>query len=102
MWGTLIGLLFLNPLAGAILGASIGAGTGAVSGALADLGIDDEFIKKTANTLKPGTSALFALVYRSTPDRVIEEVKKYNPTILHTSLSTKDEAELRQALTAQL
>ena len=35
-WGTLIGLLFLNPL----LGAVVGAGSGALSGKLADLGIN--------------------------------------------------------------
>jgi len=36
-WGSLIGLLFLNPL----LGAAIGAGSGAISGALTDIGIND-------------------------------------------------------------
>lgn len=98
LWGMLIGLLFFNPLAGAVIGAGIGAGTGAVSGALTDIGIDDNFIKATAETVQPGTSALFVLVRRVTPDRVIEAVKPYNPKILHTSLSAKDEAELRQTL----
>src|SRR5436189_618736 len=40
-WGTLIGMLFLNPLAG----AAIGAGSGALSGRLADIGINDQFMK---------------------------------------------------------
>jgi uncharacterized membrane protein len=40
-WGALIGLIFLNPL----LGAAIGAASGAVSGALADIGINDQFMK---------------------------------------------------------
>jgi uncharacterized membrane protein len=31
-WGTLVGLLFLNPLAGFAVGGLIGAGTGALSG----------------------------------------------------------------------
>src|SRR5262249_41302767 len=39
-WGSLIGLIFLNPL----LGAAVGAAAGAVSGALTDLGIDDNFM----------------------------------------------------------
>ncbi len=36
-WGTLVGLIFLNPL----LGAAVGAGSGAISGALSDVGIED-------------------------------------------------------------
>src|SRR5262245_55538405 len=36
-WGTLIGLIFLMPLAGAALGAA----SGALGGALADAGIND-------------------------------------------------------------
>src|ERR1700761_8640608 len=42
-WGSLIGLIFLNPL----LGATAGAG----SGALTDIGIDDGFFKKLAGTM---------------------------------------------------
>src|SRR5262245_48546446 len=38
-WGTLIGMLFFNPL----LGAAVGAGSGAVSGNLSDIGINDQF-----------------------------------------------------------
>ena len=40
-WGMLIGMLFLNPL----LGVAIGAGSGALSGKLADIGINDQFMK---------------------------------------------------------
>ena len=101
LWGMLIGLLFLNPLVGAVIGAGVGAGAGAVSGALTDIGIDDDFIKATAETLQSGTSALFVLVRQVTPDRVIDAVKPYNPKVLHTSLSAKDETELRQALAAK-
>src|SRR4029077_2145254 len=43
-WGTLIGLIFLNPL----LGLAIGASAGAVTGALSDLGINDQFMKDLA------------------------------------------------------
>jgi len=88
-------------LAGAAIGAGIGAGTGALSGALTDIGIDDNFIKATGPTVAPGTSALFILVRRATPDRVLVEVQSSHPKVLHTSLSAKDEAELRQALEAK-
>jgi uncharacterized membrane protein len=46
LWGTLVGLLFLNPLAGMVIGAAAGAGTGALSGSLIDYGINDDFVKK--------------------------------------------------------
>jgi uncharacterized membrane protein len=93
-WGTLIGLIFLNPL----LGMAIGAGTGAVSGALSDLGINDQFMKDLAATLQPGTSALFVLVRKATPDKVLEELNGTGGTILKTSLSHDDEAKLQAAL----
>src|SRR5262249_5040907 len=46
LWGTLVGLLFLNPLAGMAIGAITGAGAGAVAGSLADYGIPDDFVQK--------------------------------------------------------
>ena len=95
-WGSLIGMIFLNPL----LGLAIGASTGAVSGALTDLGINDQFMKDLAATFKPGSSALFVLVRKATPDKVLEELKGSGGTILKTSLSHEDEAKLQAALIA--
>ena len=97
-WGSLIGLLFLNPLAGLVVGAGVGAATGAISGALSDYGIDDEFIKRLGSTLKPGTSALFVLVRRATMDKVLARLEGYHGTILHTSLDDDQERRLRAAL----
>lgn len=93
-WGSLIGLIFLNPL----LGLAVGAASGAVSGALADIGIDDNFMKELASTLKPGSSALFVLVRKATPDKVLEELAGTGGTVLKTSLSHDDEARLQAAL----
>ena len=95
-WGTLIGLIFLNPL----IGLAVGATTGAVSGALTDLGIDDKFMKDLAATLKPGSSALFVLVQKATPDKVLDELSGTGGTILKSSLSHDDEAKLQTALNA--
>ncbi len=61
LWGTLIGLLFLNPLAGMALGAGFGAASGALAGKLSDYGIPDDFIKELGGTIKPNSSALFLL-----------------------------------------
>src|SRR5262249_31098023 len=96
-WGSLIGLIFLNPL----LGLAVGAGAGAVSGALSDLGIDDNFMKDLAATMKPGSSALFVLVRKATPDKVLEELQGTGGTVLRTSLSHEDEAKLQAALSAE-
>ena len=95
-WGSLIGLFFLNPL----LGAAIGAGSGAISGALTDIGISDKFMKELGATLTPGTSALFVLVRKSTPDKVLEGLKPFigKAKVLRTSLTKDKEEELRRAL----
>jgi uncharacterized membrane protein len=95
-WGSLIGLIFLNPL----LGAAVGAAAGAASGALSDVGINDNFMKELASHLKPGTSALFVLVRKATPDKVLEELKGSGGKVLNTSLSHDDEAKLQAALNA--
>ena len=95
LWGSLIGLLFLNPL----LGAAVGAGAGAVSGALTDIGINDKFMKELADGLHPGSSILFLLVRKATPDKVLPEIQPFGGKILQTSLSHEDEAKLQAALT---
>lgn len=93
-WGLLFGTLFLSPL----LGAAVGAATGALSGKATDLGINDQFMKELGATLTPGTSAIFVLVRKATPDRVIEELKPFNGKIMRTSLSVDDEEKLKAAL----
>jgi len=92
-WGMLIGILFFAPW----LGLAIGAVSGAVAGKFSDIGIDDDFIKQVGATIQPGHSALFLLVTEATPDKAIEALKKYHPTVLRTSLSEEDEAKLKEA-----
>jgi uncharacterized membrane protein len=94
LWGMLIGLLFFVPF----IGLAIGAGLGAISGHLADYGIDDKFAKQLTATLKPNSSAIFMLVRRSTPDKVVPELSQYGGTILQTSLPQETEAKLQDAL----
>jgi uncharacterized membrane protein len=95
-WGSLIGLIFLNPL----LGAAVGAAAGAVSGALTDVGVDDKFMKELAATMTPGSSVLFVLVRKATVDKVLDEMKGTGGKILKTSLSHDDEDKLQAALIA--
>jgi uncharacterized membrane protein len=99
--GALAGLLVLNPLAGMAVGGMAGAAMGALGGRMSDFGIDDGFIKELGNTIAPGTSALFLLVAKATPDKVIAETKEFAPRVLRTSLSQEQEDRLREALAAQ-
>lgn len=93
-WGMLIGFLFLNPLAG----AAVGAGAGAISGKLTDIGINNEFMKNLGETLTAGTSALFVLVRKSTPDKVLEGLKGFKGKVIQTSLTKDKEDALREVL----
>jgi uncharacterized membrane protein len=94
LWGMLIGLIFLMPFVGALIGGA----TGALTGALSDYGIDDKFIKDLSQQIKPGTSALFLYVASATPDKVIDRLRQYQPTLLRTSLSQDAEERLRSAM----
>jgi uncharacterized membrane protein len=98
LWGTLVGILFLNPLAGMAMGMVAGAGAGALSGSLVDYGINDDFVKKLAETIPSGSSALFVLVRSVTEDKVLPEIEPYKPRVLKTSLSNEAEAKLKAAL----
>jgi|SRR5215472_2614546 uncharacterized membrane protein len=98
LWGGLVGLLFLNPLAGMAVGGLVGAGTGALSGSLANYGISNDFVKKLGETIPVNSSALFVLVKSVTEDKVLAEIEPYKPRLLKTSLSNEDEARLKAAL----
>src|SRR3954465_6016690 len=92
--GSLIGLIFLMPLAGAALGAA----SGTLGGYLSDVGINDKFMKDTAAAIQPGTAALFVLVRKVTADKVLEGLQGEGGTVLKTSLDHTKEAALQAAL----
>ena len=92
-WGLLFGLLFLVPL----LGAAIGAAAGALAGKLSDVGINDDFIRRTREQITPGTSALFVLTSDAVVDRVREAFAGARAELLFTNLSTEQENALREA-----
>jgi uncharacterized membrane protein len=96
LWGGLIGLIFLMPL----LGMAIGGAAGAAAGAAADFGVDDSFMRELSEYMPPGSAALFLLVSKSTPDKVIPEVAQYGGRLIRTSLSSEQEAHLREAARA--
>jgi uncharacterized membrane protein len=93
-WGSLIGLIFLNPL----IGAAIGAASGALSGKLTDIGIDDSFMKQVGASLQSGNAALFLLIRKLTTDKVLEAVRGVGGKVLQTSFDHTKEQALRDAL----
>ena len=95
-WGTLIGLLFLNPL----LGAAVGAGAGAISGKLTDIGINDEFMKDIGGTLKDGGAARLRAGAQDDRRQGAGRAGEFHAKgrVLQTSLTTEQEDRLKAAL----
>jgi uncharacterized membrane protein len=93
-WGLLFGLLFFVPF----LGMAVGAGMGALMGKFTKGAIDKEFQGQVRDMLQPGTSALFLIIEKATPDKAVEALSKFGGTVLKSSLSKEAEAELQDAL----
>ncbi|MGY1779978.1 DUF1269 domain-containing protein [Geodermatophilus sp. SYSU D01036] len=91
-WGMLFGLIFLVPL----LGMAVGAAMGALTGSMTDVGIDDAFIRRMREEIRPGTSALFVLSSDAVVDRVREAFEGQEMTLVESNLSNDQEAKLRE------
>jgi len=92
--GLIVGAILLHP----ILGAAFGAATGATSAALADVGIDDHFVTDLAAKLKPGSSALFALIRSSDSDKLMEEFQGFGGKIIITSVDRQKAEDMQSVL----
>lgn len=86
-WGLLFGMIFFVPL--------LGAAIGALAGSLSDVGIDDDFIRKTQDEVVPGTSALFLLTSEAVLDRIEERFAGGHFELIRTNLSNEQEKALR-------
>jgi uncharacterized membrane protein len=93
-WGSLIELLFMMPLAG----AAIGAASGALKDRLADLGINDDFMRQAARTLQSGNAALFLLIRKMTTDKVVAALRGVGGAVMRSSFDETNEEALRAAL----
>jgi len=94
LWGTLFGFLVLMPLAG----AAIGAASGALAGRLADVGINDDFMREASKSLEAGHAALFLLIRKMTTDKVMAELQGTGGQVLRSSFDETKEDALRAAL----
>jgi uncharacterized membrane protein len=96
-WGLLFGLLFFVPF----IGMAVGAGLGALMGKMTKGAIDKEFRDRIREELQPGTSALFLIVEKVTPDKAVEALSRFGGTVLKSSLPTDVEKDLQEALHGQ-
>jgi uncharacterized membrane protein len=94
LWGGLIGLIFLAPL----FGMAVGAAAGAAGGKMADVGVNDNFMKELGAKMPAGGAALIALGSTDARDKIIERLRPYGGEIIQTSLSEEEEQRLRAAL----
>jgi uncharacterized membrane protein len=95
-WGLLIGFIFMVP----VVGVAVGAAAGALGGALADVGINDRFMKDAAQTLQSGNAALFLLIRKMTTDKVLAALHGEGGTVMRSSFDHTKEAALQEALAA--
>lgn len=91
-WSMLFGLIFLIPF----WGAAIGAGLGALTGFFVKRGVDEDFQDRVRNLLtQKDEAAVFMVVSSMTEDKFAEAMRPFGGDILQTSLSIKDEEELK-------
>src|SRR3984893_2743235 len=93
-WGFLFGLLFFIP----VFGMAIRAGLGALIVKVAKTSIDKQFQDQVRAMVQPGTSALYLMLEKVTPDKAVEAMSKYGGTVLKTSLSKDGEKEIKKGL----
>lgn len=94
LWEPLFGLLFFVP----VFGMAVGAGLGALMGKVERIGIDAAVQEQVRDMLQPGTSMLFMVVERVTPDEAVEALSRYGGTVLTSALSSEAGSELQEHL----
>jgi uncharacterized membrane protein len=90
LWGALVGLVVLNPVAG----AAAGAGAGAAIRRARSAGLDEELVQDIRAQVTPGTSALVVLSSDADPAAVGEVLRNSEGVLLQAELT----AEARRIL----
>ena len=96
--GTIVGMVFLVPY----IGAAIGAAAGALGGMLADVGIDDEFIRTLGNEIGIENSALFLQLRNAELNTIVPALARHGGKVMHTSFTQPEEEQLMQMFDAAL
>jgi uncharacterized membrane protein len=95
--GLLIGLVVLEPLAGAAIAATLGGFSVVSAGRI---GIDDGFLNEVKELIKPGTSALFLLTKTDNPEGVLYHIRGLGGTVLKTNVHADLAQQVQEALHA--
>jgi len=111
LFGGLIGALVAAPFtggasvaavlaAGSLSGVALGAAAGAVDAETwkEDYGISEDFVQQVGTMVQPGDSAIFALLRSLDPDLVAAQFKGYGGTILRTTLTPAQRAQVEETL----
>jgi uncharacterized membrane protein len=77
----------------------VDAASGALRGPLDDVGIDEDFIKRTRDAIPPGTSAPFLLSQQAIVDKVAERVPR-DGELIRTNLNSEEEQALCEVFAA--
>jgi uncharacterized membrane protein len=93
-WGSLIGLLFLLPLAG----AAIAADPVALRGRLPALGISDNFAQEAGKALQSGNAVLFLMIRKMTTNKTLATLRSAGGKASWSSLDESEEGPLQAAL----
>ena len=71
---------------------------GALTGSMADVGINDDFIRSVRSKVTEGTSALFLMTSDAVEDKVAEAaMKELKFELIASNLSKEEEDKLRAA-----
>ena len=96
-WASLAGLV-----TGGIVGWVIGLVTGAAIGGLwarwRDVGIDDGWMKKLGGDLAPGHAAAFFQMANVFPTNLLRELRRFDGTLMHSSLKDVDRTDIEDVL----
>jgi uncharacterized membrane protein len=91
--GALVGML-AGP-AGVVFGAAAGAGAGGFAAHKIDLGIPNERLEEIAQELQPGTSAIIALIERTSADQAVARLEQYGAKAVRQTLKDEVAKDLR-------
>lgn len=93
-WGLLAGLLFGYALPAAMVGAALGA----LWAWRKDVGIPDGQMKELGRGLRQGDAAAFFLVKDAYPTHLVQELRRFDGRILHTTFDIGTREQLEEAL----
>ncbi len=96
VWGGIIGILFLNPVIGALAGASLGA----VIGNLGDLGVEKHFMADLSKHLKPSSSAVFIPGKKDELEGICDLLKEEGGEVVSTMMQLDDKKKILEKIDA--